>query len=251
MTLSIRQNTILDLLTKKKSLSNAELCEQLFCSLSTLRRELLDLETNGLIKRHHGGATIISKSNTEFSHFYRETENNEAKAYIASLAVDFIGNGMSIFLDSSSTSFYICEHLRQFHNIIVVTNGLRNAISLSAMDNVKVYLPGGELKTNSTSIVGELTGNFIANFKADLCFLSCRGIDPEGTYEASLNQALFKQHLMANAKQSILLCDETKFDSPHFFNLSSYQQIDALITNTEPSIDYLESAHNLDFELLY
>lgn len=251
MTLSIRQNTILDLLNKKKNLTNAELCDQLYCSLSTLRRDLLELETNGLIKRHHGGVTIISKSNNEFSHFYREAENNAAKAYIASLAVDFIGNGMSIFLDSSSTSFYICQHLQNFHNIIVVTNGLRNAISLSSMDNVKVYLPGGELKTNSTSIVGELASNFLTNFKADLCFLSCRGIDPEGTYEASLNQALFKQHLMANAKQSILLCDETKFDSPHFFNLSTYQHIDALITNTEPRVDYLESAHNYDFELLY
>lgn len=251
MTLTIRQEKILTLLKQKKHLSNEHLCHKLFCSLSTLRRDLIRLETDGLIKRFHGGATIIEQTNSEFSHFYRETENNEAKSYIASLAADFIGNGMSIFLDSSSTSFYICEHLRDFHNIIVVTNGLRNAISLSSLDNVKVYLPGGELKTNSTSIVGELASTFLANFKADLCFFSCRGIDSEGTYEASLNQALFKQHMIANAKQTLLLCDDTKFDSPHFFNLTGYDKIDTLITNTKPPEAFFKSASKHNVEILY
>ncbi|PPK48324.1 DeoR/GlpR family DNA-binding transcription regulator [Clostridium algidicarnis] len=246
-----RSEEILNILKVKKQVSTSYLCEKLYCSVATIRRDLIELEKAGLIKRFHGGASLVPNFNIEYSHMFRELENQQEKNYICNLALDFISDGYALFLDSSSTVGSICHLLKNYNNITVVTNGVKTALELVQLDSITTFIAGGQLKTRSTSIVGEFTSNFIDNFKADLSIISCRGLDENGAYEASQTQALVKQHMIRNSKSTILLCDSSKFNHSNFYKLDSFENIEAIITDIEPSSKILNSILLSGCEAIY
>lgn len=229
-----RADKIVEILKAKKHVSTRYLCDTLFTSTSTIRRDILELEKSGIVKRIHGGVTLVPSSNIEYSYIIREMENKKEKIYICSLALDFISNGFAIFLDSSSTVSNLCPMLQKYTNLTVVTNGVQTAMELAQMDTVTTFIAGGQLKPGSTSVVGELSGSFIDNFHADLSIISCRGLDGDGVYEANQTQALVKQHMIRNSKSTILLCDSSKFEQSHFYKLSSLKDITAVLTDKQP-----------------
>lgn len=225
-----RYDKILEILKSKKTISNEKLCSQIFCSPATLRRDLIQLEKMGLIRRYRGGVSIVMGANTEYSYTFRDMENRQAKENIAMLTLNFLQSGMSLFLDSSSTVLNVCPFLKEYNNITVVTNGISTAFYLLENACADTYIAGGYIKPGSSSIVGELSGRFIENFQADLALLSCRGADENGIYEADHQQALIKQKMMKNAKSTLLLCDSSKFGHSYFFRLGAYQDFEAVIT---------------------
>ena len=244
-----RLENILSILRRQKTITNSKLCSLLFCSPSTLRRDLLKLEASGQIKRSHGGVSLITNNN-EFSFLFRENINSKEKDYIANLASDYIAEGQAIFLDSSSTTYKLCYHL-QNKKLIIVTNSLKTAINLNYQDNVTVFTPGGQVKNNSTAVVGEMALEFFKDFNADIAFLSCRGISLDGVFEADLNQALIKQRMMANAKKTVLLIDNTKYDSEHFFKLCDFGKIDAIVTDNKPNDEYMKVFEGFDCDVVF
>lgn len=246
-----RYEIILDLIKSKKSVSIETLCKKSFCSVATIRRDLIALEKAGLITRRRGGATLLTGANSEYAYGYRDSEHNPQKAYICSIAKDYLCDGISLFLDSSSTVFPICEMLRQYKNVSVVTNGIAMAFSLAQTSTVDTYIAGGHLKKGSLSIVGEFSNSFIQNFKADVALLSCRGIDEDGVYEASQEQALVKQQMLQNAKKTILLCDSSKFGHSYFYKLGGFSKIEAIITDKEPAKELLQLIAKEGCEVLF
>ncbi|WP_325833104.1 DeoR/GlpR family DNA-binding transcription regulator [Enterococcus casseliflavus] len=218
-----------------------KLCNRTHCSISTFRRDLITLENRKLVKRVYGGVHLNSPSNTEFSYSHREMENIEEKKIIADLARDYINQGMCIFFDSSSTCQYLCQLIQGMPNMVCVTNGLRNAFILNEDQSLRtrVYMLGGELKPGAASITSFTdTNSLTEQFVYDFSFFSCRGIDLDGVYEASLGQAKIKQQIMRRSKHSILLVDEHKFDSPHFYKIADFADSHSVITNTLPTEDY-------------
>lgn len=246
-----RLDKIIDILKLKKHVSAAYLSEQLFTSPSTIRRDILKLEKSGIAKKNHGGVTLIPSSNIEYSYTFREMENKKEKINICNLALDFISNGYAMFLDSSSTVSSICQMLQKYTNLTVVTNGVKTALELAQLDSITTFIAGGQLKPGSVSVVGELSGSFIDNFHADLSILSCRGINDDGAYEANQMQALVKQHMIKNSNTTILLCDSSKFNQSHFYKLSSFKNIEAVITDKKPSPRILNRILEDGCEVLY
>ncbi|HGA1275778.1 TPA: DeoR/GlpR family DNA-binding transcription regulator, partial [Streptococcus suis] len=122
---------LIEVIKKKKRIAVKELVEITFSSLSTLRRDLIFLENQGLIKRKHGYVTLSSINTMELSHQIREGESTRQKRFIANLAKDFIRSGMCIYLDSSTTVYELCPHLAELDNLIIFTNGLHTAQTLS------------------------------------------------------------------------------------------------------------------------
>ncbi|WP_324250001.1 sugar phosphate isomerase family [Enterococcus gallinarum] len=147
----------------------------------------------------------------------------------------------TIFFDSSSTCQYLCQLIQGMPNMVCVTNGLRNAFILNEDQSLRtrVYMLGGELKPGAASITSFTdTNSLTEQFVYDFSFFSYRGIDLDGVYEASLGQAKIKQQIMRRSKHSILLVDEHKFDSPHFYKIADFADSHSVITNTLPTEDY-------------
>lgn len=233
-----RIEQIRNILYEKKNISVNELCNLLYCSPSTIRRDLLELEKTGLLRRTHGGATLVTNTTTEFSSALRALDNTEAKKYICDLASKFIKDDMSIFIDSSSTLYFITEHIAKHHNIKVITNGLKVATELRYSNNIDVFLTGGILKSNSLSIIGDYASSFIRDFNADLALLSCKCLNEKGFYEADYQQAQIKKNMIYNSKTKLMLCDSSKFGYSSYINLAKLEDFDYIITNEINSTKY-------------
>nr|WP_281362217.1 DeoR/GlpR transcriptional regulator [Lacticaseibacillus absianus] len=162
---------------------------------------------------------------------FREQEHEQEKKDIARIASTFLGDNQAIFIDSSTTASFLAPHLSVLRNTIVVTNGLRIAVSLDGLRQVKTFLAGGRLRAGSGSILGDDALDFIGNFRADLAFLSCSGITEDGVFMASQEQATIKRKMMHLSDQVVLLCDHSKFNTKGYFKLSDPSRITALITD--------------------
>ncbi|HEX2986546.1 MAG TPA: DeoR/GlpR family DNA-binding transcription regulator [Caproiciproducens sp.] len=227
-----RKKQILELLRKNNRVVTVDqLCKSLFASGATIRRDLKDLEESKLIHRTHGGAVLVEGSTSEDPLVLRETQNSMKKQVIADLAVRHIRDGMTIFLDSSSTVNALAKGLDQFNNLKVITNGLKTAMLLSDFKNVRVMCTGGALRENSKSLVGLAAKEFISRYNADIAFMSCRGFSVEnGASEASEDEYYVKSQYLLNSKKAILMCDTSKMNLDFLCKLAPLSEFYEVIT---------------------
>lgn len=230
-----RMEEITELLYKKKSVSIKDIAKKIYASPSTIRRDLIDLEKAGVLRRTHGGATLVSTNTSEFSSFIRSQENKDKKQLIAKLAANFLDNDLSIFMDSSSTVHFLCDHMSEFKNIVIITNSIFIPNTLLNHDDIHVFCSGGVLKPHSHSLIGEMSYSFLKNYTPEISFISCKAIDPSGLYEADYQQIKTKEIMLENAKKKILLVDSSKFSKKAFINISSLENIDYIITDKLPN----------------
>lgn len=229
-----RQQEIMTVMRSKKQASPQELSQLLHSSLSTIRRDLLQLEKAGDIKRSYGSVTLNSSAHDEPLYQQRQRQNRLAKQHIAEVASDFIRSGQTLFLDSSTSVNCLVPFLQKIPDLVIITNGLATAAQLNDVANSRVFLVGGELAPRLGAVNGRLAESFIESFTVDLAFFSCRGMDASFAYDANHHQAQFKQQVMNCSQQSILLCDSTKFATRYFYKLAVLTDFSAVITNQAP-----------------
>lgn len=240
MTMLERRIKIIKILEKKPIITTRELESLLYSSTSTIRRDLVELEKQGRIIREHGEVKLASPKNIDYSYESRLDDQVKPKELIAEVASSFIGANQALFLDSSSTTSFLLPHLAEIANLQIITNAVDLAPELNKMPNVSLFITGGEVAHGTNSILGNFAVDFLEKFYTDIAIFSCRGIDENGSYEADYNQALIKQKMIKSTKKAILLVDATKFNSPHFFKLAYFDDIDYIITDKKPNDDFLE-----------
>ena len=246
-----RQEEILDILNKNKSATVEELAQELFVSGATIRRDLREMEKQGLIKRSHGGAMPFKSSAEESAFSIREQANTNAKRTIANLAVRLIKNGDSVFMDSSSTVGLMIPLLNNFNYLSVITTGLRNALLLSQTNNVKIYITGGQIQNHSNSIIGTDTMDYISRIHANISVISCTGIDlSHGFTDSSIEQAKLKQQMRRNSDKVALLCDSTKFGKTFLCKDFDFSDVDYIISEKLPPVEYVEKISSSGCKLI-
>lgn len=235
-----RLDQIKAILSVQKSISANELGKKLYVSPSTIRRDLIELEKMGIVRRTHGGAVLIAESSTVFAYAVRSEERHEEKEKIARSAANFINDDMTIFMDSSSTVGALSKYVYGKRNLTVITNGLDLAASLRNSENTHLYLAGGHIKPLYASIMGEQTLEFLQNFRADLAIMSCKNLDTKGFYEAEYSVASLKRVMINNSDRTLLLVDGTKFDESSSYKIGNLAKLSLIITESDPGEAYHE-----------
>ncbi|MDL2294645.1 DeoR/GlpR family DNA-binding transcription regulator [Ruminococcaceae bacterium OttesenSCG-928-D13] len=208
-----------------------ELCENLYVSGATVRRDLAELENNRMIRRVRGGAILMEGSTSDAPVDFREGQSVMQKQVIAGMALGHIQDGMTLFMDASSTVFTLARKLDGFVNLRVITNGLKAALQLSEYKGVSVMCTGGTLRENSKSLVGQAALDYIANYNADVAFMSCRGFSVEnGASEASEQEFHIKRQFMQNSKKSVLMVDSSKHDIDYLCRIAPLSRFDDVIS---------------------
>lgn len=229
-----RQEQIMQILEKSRSISVTKLATLLYVSQPTIRRDLSILEEQGKVQRTHGGVVLRKVSDAEISLMLREDQNNASKKVIAEKAVKLIQNGDVIFLDASSTVSYLVPYLEKFQDIIVVTNSPKTSIRLGER-NIKNYCTGGLLLKHSVAYVGSETEKFISSINADLFFFSSRGYTENGMItDSSEQEVMVKKAMLKNAEKSYYLCDTSKKGKKYAFNICAVKDIAGIIDETSP-----------------
>ncbi|MBQ7237070.1 MAG: DeoR/GlpR transcriptional regulator, partial [Clostridia bacterium] len=155
------------------------------------------------------------------------------------------------FLDSSSTVGLTIPLFNNFNYLSVTTTGLRNALLLSQTNNVKIYIAGGLIQNHSNSITGTDTMDYISRIHADISIMSSTGLDlNNGFTEASIEQAKLKQQMRKNSNKVAMLCDSTKFNKTFLCTDFYFDDIDYLITEKTPPIEYVEKIANTKCKII-
>ncbi len=234
-----RQDKILEILAKKKAVTVDELCAELFSSGATIRRDLAALENNRLIHRTHGGAVYMDGNSKDSPLTFRESENMFLKEKIATKILPDIHDGMTLFMDSSSTAAAVAAKLNGFKNLRVVTNGIKTCNILSEKDGITIYCTGGKLRENAKSLVGAAAIHSVESIYADIALFSCRGVSPEaGFTEANEDEAELKRAYMKNANRTVLLCDSSKFGKKYFQKIGDISELWKLVSDIELPDEY-------------
>ncbi len=227
-----QEKKILEILETQQYASVEELSAVLCVSTSTIRRSLEILQQKGLVTRTHGGVKINSDNNFSPSFTFRIHQNSFEKKKIALSAIKLIKNGDIIFLDGSTSAFYIAEYLKEFENIRVITNGI-DTLSLLAKYNILAYSTGGQVSTENPSVlVGRYAEDMICNFHADIAFFSAQAMDNDGEiYDCFEDEIFLRRAMIKNAKTKVFLCDNTKIGKFSPYHLCSLKDIDYVASN--------------------
>lgn len=226
-----RQKKIIESLKNDGSVLVSKLSLELGVTEETVRRDLEKLEKQEALVRTHGGAIPVDESNHEMSLEKRKHLNANAKERLAKEAVKHILPGDTVFLDASTTTFYMARELKNLKDITIVTNSIRVISELAGHTNLKVIGVGG-LVSNNQSFVGTLANNYInENCYANKVFFSSRGVTAKGDILDSNEQEwAVKQSMINNSDKKFYLCDKSKIGRIGFAKLAEFSDIDYFIS---------------------
>ena len=237
-----REQQILALLSEKKYATIERLSKNLFVSESTIRRDIHSLAEKGLVQRHKGGVALVTITEIEATSDFNRSQHYDEKLKIARAAIDFIGHRQLIFLDSSTTSYYLAQEIAKLDHLTgtrIVTTNLSSAIALSENENIEVYLPPGKIFNKRESLQGSQTCDYLSNYYFDNVFASCRGITPEfGFSEFTPEEALLKRVVGSQSKQTVVLADHSKFCTTFSFQSFMPEQVDYVLTDSPVSLEH-------------
>ncbi|MHB1334826.1 MAG: DeoR/GlpR family DNA-binding transcription regulator [Candidatus Humimicrobiaceae bacterium] len=241
-----RQAEILSLIDQKGFVTNKGLQEIFKVNQMTIRRDLKELSKQKMIMLVHGGAKDIKlESKTTSEPFYKMKSflNIGKKQSIGRTAVDYINDGNTILLDTGTTTFQIAENLKhkKINNLTVLTNDIKIANELCSLDNIKVFVLGGELRQHLYSLYGFFTVKFLEGLKVDKLFLAADAVNKETCISnANLDDVPIKQEMINCSKFVILVADSTKFNKEAFSKVCNWEKINLVITDNEVPEEYIE-----------
>lgn len=206
-----RQTKILESLQLEELLKIEDLHKKMpDISISTLRRDLKELEKNGKIVMLTGGAAKLATPGLELSIATKQTLHSKEKEKIAELAAALINEGEVIYLDSGTTCTALLNKIIHKKISIVTTNA--SVLNVPEDTVAEITILGGKLNPRISSLNGPLTDENIQKFYFDKAFLGANGVDPKrGVSTPDLVEATKKQNVIKNARKAYLLCDSSKF----------------------------------------
>jgi len=236
-----RRRTIVELVNERGSCSVTELAEEVDYSKPTIRRDLAELEQEGLIERSHGGAVPIDKIGAEQSYSQKEVQNLQSKQAIADRAHREIRDEEIVFFDSGTTTIQVAKRIPEELRHVAVTNSPLLADELvSTAEEVK--LTGGTLRGKTRALIGPTAESFLDRRNFDLVFLGTNGVSTDsGLTTPNEEEAEVKSRMVTNSQRVVLVTDATKFGERSFAQFARLEDVDRLITDERPSRDLSEA----------
>ena len=234
-----REMQIMEILQERQCATIEYLCRRLYTSSATVRRDLAKMEKEGVIKRVRGGAMLIAGAAKDSPLIVRANQNREEKIKIANLALNYIRNANTFFMDSSSTVTELARMMGEFRDKHIMTNGIDTLNVLNDFANITVYSTGGAVQ-NRSSMVGNAAVNAVSEMYVDIFLFSCCGVNADkGVTEATEQTAVVKRKMLENAEKKILLADFSKINSTFLCKVCGINKIDMIITDKCPDEQFL------------
>lgn len=229
MTFQKRAHKILELLEELGEVEIRQLATEIGVSEVTIRRDLANMATNGLLYRTHGGAMKVSELIKPVSFINKAAINFKAKDALCKRAAEDINDGDVIFIDCGSTVFRLCQFIRN-KKIKVITNSLPvvNELQNSA---VTINLIGGEVDPIRQAVHGAMSLEHIGRYRASKAFLGVDGITAEALYAGSEHEASNTLAMASQSDCTYMLCDASKIGKTSYLKFNDLSLVNILVTD--------------------
>jgi DeoR/GlpR family transcriptional regulator of sugar metabolism len=246
-----RLDQILAAVQEEGRVSVTKLSERFNVSAMTIRNDLASLEQQGLLLRTRGGAMIKPESSLEPAFVLRKELHATAKERIGEAAASLIRDGDSIVLDASTTALQVAHHLKDRHELTVVTNGLFIALELVDAQGVTVVMPGGTLRTASTSLIGNLGACILDRYHVQKGIFGSHGFTlQEGLTDVNQYEVELKRLMVERSKEVIAVVDSSKWGQVAFATFASVDQIDQIISDEAAPAEMVEALRSRGIQVM-
>jgi DeoR family transcriptional regulator of aga operon len=235
-----RAKEILRLLLSQGKASVDALTSELDASPASIRRDLIRLETHGLVTRTHGGAMLSGSGNAVYEPFrfdasfqVREDRFAAEKQRIARYAASLIQDNETIGFVAGTTTTLVARQLLHRKNIQIVTNAVNIGVELSSSPRLQIMLTGGNLRwPGAFSLVGPAAIETLSVVVMNRLFVSVTGVDAEhGATLIQPDEAAVFRAMTRQARQVIVVADSSKVGRISPAVICPASNIDLLITD--------------------
>ena len=202
----------------------------------TIRRDLDQLEVDGLARRARGGAISVQSRSFEPPILQRAAQSSDAKRAIGVAAAMMLRENETVFLDVGTTTHEMAKAIPADLPITAITSSLLIAMELSTKPAVKTIVTGGVIRQGEMSLIGPRAQVSFADLNFDAVFMGVAGIsDSKGLTEYNLDDADVKRTAMATGRRAIVLADESKIGRVALVTFASIHAVDVLVTDATSS----------------
>lgn len=201
-------------------------------SLSTIRRALNELETEGIIRRHHGGASLLEETLSGGYDFITQDDTNAGEKHrVAEAVSDLVEDGMTIMIDGGTTTYAVAKALLS-KRLVIVTNSLPIAALLNEVSACETVVTGGTLYNRLGVLCGPLCEAALNEMHADLAILGCAGLTREGIWNSNPLLASYQRKMVASSARAAFVGDHSKLGKRALTLTSRYKETYTIVTNT-------------------
>lgn len=262
-----RYERIMYLLEEEGSVKTSSLCSLLSASRETIRRDLENMEAQGMLRRIRGGAMkldssidkfsqektaanngsdvssdngknlsgLFSESNLRYAPFdKRKNEHSLNKEKIAWEAAKYISEGQAIALDSGTTALELARVIKQcFHALTVVTNSLPVARELADAEGITLVMTGGIYNSDERAFTSDLATLIFSKINIDILFLTTCGISVErGITYQRVDEIIVQDKMMEASSKTIVIADSSKLGVNSLVRMCGIDRISMIITDS-------------------
>jgi len=210
-------------------------------SLSTIRRALNDLESNGVIRRHHGGASLVeSVPGSGYDFITQDDTNANEKRRIADRVAEIVKDGMTVMIDGGTTTYAVAKALLE-KRLVIVTNSLPIAALMNEISKSETVVPGGTLYNRLGVLCGPLCETALEEMHADLAILGCAGLTEDGIWNSNAVLASYQRKMIQSSAETLFVADGTKVGK-RALSLTSRYEPTFTIVSTAKRASYVKEA---------
>lgn len=236
-----------ELFAKQEFVSFEELCALFNTSKSSIRRDLMQLEEKGAVKRVHGGA-ISLQTRDEVMDFSRLSVNlHEEKTRIGKVASAMVEEGQTIILGGGSTVAEVAKNLNN-KSLQIVTNSVPVAEVFWDSKQVEVTLTGGYLYPRLGVQLGPICERMLNSVSADLLIMGIRGITAAGISDSNSLIVESIRAMIRVARRVVVVADHSKFGRDAMIQVASLAEIDHIVTDVKLSPEHRQMLDQHDVE---
>ncbi|WP_433603879.1 DeoR/GlpR family DNA-binding transcription regulator [Dactylosporangium sp. CA-139114] len=236
MTLSDRHRRILEAVRHAGQLGVPRLAELTGTSEMTVRRDLEQLADQGLIERYRGGARTLTLRGEEPPFAVRTHEGLDAKRRIAEAVADLIADGEAVVVDGGTTCLEVARLLVP-RRITVMPLSMHAANALAGGPQLRLLLPGGELRPDELALTGPLTEASLAALRFDTAILGCCGLTAAGMTAYDLADAAIKRAIIASAHRVIVVAEPAKLSRTALAFVAPVSAFSLVVTTEDAAED--------------
>lgn len=207
-------------------------------SPQTVRRDIAKLCTVGILRRYHGGASLMSNaSNVDYA--TRQASMSHQKMDIGQMVATHIPDGSSLFIDIGTTAEAVAKSLLKHKGLRVITNSLSVAALMAGGEGFEVTIAGGRVRFNDLAVVGEATVDAINQYTVDFGIIGISGIDAKGTLlDFDYREVRVAQAVIENSRTVYVVTDHSKFGRNAMVKVGNISLAHALFLDRMPAPPY-------------
>ena len=235
-----RRSALVDFVAERGQVAVGEVAEEFSVSIDTIRRDLDQLDSDGLVIRTHGGA--VSKSAAPVGDRkldLRMRLHTEQKDVIGAMTARLVQDDSVVMLNGGTTTLAVMRHLRDKRGLTIATNNLRIPAELPPGMECELYVFGGQVRTVAQTTTGPVAfgvphSTDEITVRADIAVIGVGAVATTGFSTSNVGDAAMMAEMIDHADHVAVVADSSKFSRHLFARICTLERATYLVTDATP-----------------